>query len=337
VSLAVPGVLDRARELVNPALRDAVARLSPELAPLVRYHFGWADPDGRPVAGGQGKAIRPALAMLSAEAAGAPAAAGVPGAVAVELVHNYSLIHDDVIDGDHERHHRQTVWSRFGIGQAIIVGDALVTLAFEVLLDTAGPHAREAATALVRATDSIIAGQAADMAFERRSAVTVQECAAMERAKTGALLACAAAIGAVVAGAPPPLVRALEEFGTNLGLAFQAVDDVLGIWGRSELTGKPVASDLRQQKKTMPIVYALEAGNGIATELRRLLAAHTLSEQDLARATALIEEGGGRRRTEQAAADHFDRALGSLAAVSLATPVRDELVALARFVVDRTF
>src|SRR5262249_60881785 len=135
-----------------------------------------------------------------------------------------------------------------GVGQAIIVGDALVTLAFEHLLERGTDAARRAAAALVRATDAIIAGQAADMAFEHRVQVTVEECVAMERAKTGALLACASSLGAILAGAPDRLVAALAEFGTHLGLAFPAVDDVLGIWGEPERTGKPAARHPRAQK-----------------------------------------------------------------------------------------
>ena len=133
-----PAVFGRARDLVAPAMRTAVGRLSAEMRPVAEYHFGWTDADGRPVSGNGGKGVRPALAILSAEAVGADTVIGVPGGVAVELVHNFSLIHDDVIDGDAERRHRPTVWARYGIGQAVIVGDALLALAQQILLDPAG-------------------------------------------------------------------------------------------------------------------------------------------------------------------------------------------------------
>src|SRR5262249_11439516 len=119
----------------EPAFRAALAALPPALSRPVHYHLGWADADGNPTASSGGKGIRPALAMLSAEAAGAGAAVGVPGAVAVELVHNFSLLHDDVIDGDEERRHRPTVWALFGTGPAVIAGDVLLTAALRVLLD----------------------------------------------------------------------------------------------------------------------------------------------------------------------------------------------------------
>src|SRR3984957_10525835 len=130
-----PASLSRVRTLVEPALRRAVAVLSDEIRPAVEYHLGWVDEFGKELTNDGGKGIRPALAVLSAEVVGAPAVIGVPGAVAVELVHNFSLIHDDVIDGDTERRHRRTVWSLWGIGRAVIVGDALLALAQQIILD----------------------------------------------------------------------------------------------------------------------------------------------------------------------------------------------------------
>src|SRR5205085_6091659 len=173
-------------------LRGAVARLVPELRAPVHYHLGWADANGSPVQNGGGKGVRPALALLSAEAVGAPSTVAVPGAVALELVHNFSLLHDDVIDDDRERRHRPTVWALFGVGNAIITGDALFALALDVLLESGSPETgARAASSLVASTSAMIAGQARDMAFESRVDVSLDECIAMEAGKTGALLACA--------------------------------------------------------------------------------------------------------------------------------------------------
>jgi geranylgeranyl diphosphate synthase type I len=332
-----PAVLDRARAHVAPAMQDAVDGMSPELLIAIRYHLGYADADGTPVAAGGGKGVRPALAVLSAEAAGADARVGVPGAVAVELVHNFSLLHDDVVDGDRERRHRITVWALFGVGQAIIGGDALLTLALDVLLTPATPARARAAAALVRATDRMIAGQASDMAFETRHDVSIDECLAMEQAKTGALLSCASSIGALLADADDRLVDALAAYGAHLGVAFQAVDDLLGIWGSPDVTGKPAGSDLRQHKKALPLLFALEAGDGPDDELQRLFAGGSLSEADVARATELVDARGGRERTEEVARNHLDVALDSIADVGIPSDVHAELDELARFVVEREF
>ena len=143
--MSTPEVLRRTRSLVEPALRAVVEGLSARLRPSSTYHFGWTEADGSPSAMGAGKGLRPTLAVLSAEAVGASAEVAVPGAVAAELVHNFSLVHDDIIDGDTERRHRATVWSAFGTDEAIISGDALHNLAYQVLLDDPSPQRQAAA------------------------------------------------------------------------------------------------------------------------------------------------------------------------------------------------
>ena len=218
---------------VARTLAAAVGRLDEALQAPVRHHLD-----------GGGKRVRAALVLVSAAAAGGAEEDGIPGAVAVELVHNYSLLHDDIIDGDQERRHRPTVWVEYGVGPAIVAGDALAGLALQVLLEHPTPERVRAAVRLAEANQAMIAGQASDMAFETRPAVTVAECLAMEEGKTGALISCAAAIGAHLAGAPAATVTALEAFGAHLGTAFQAVDDLLGIWGEPAVTGKPVGTGL---------------------------------------------------------------------------------------------
>ncbi len=331
---SAPDVLRRARELTTPGILAAAGRLSPEVRPLVEYHLGLADQHGRPIEGASsGKGVRPALVLLSAEAAGAEAVIGVPGAVAVELVHNFSLIHDDVIDCDTERRHRPTVWAIWGVGRAIIAGDALLSLSQEVLLGS-GTGA-EAARCLAEATSAMIAGQALDMAFESLAGVDVARCLSMEAGKTGALLGCAASLGAILAGAPQRVTDALREFGTQLGLAFQAIDDLLGIWGDPRQTGKPTWSDLRQHKKSLPITAALAAEDRRSDELATLLASDELKEHDLARAATLVEQCGGRAAATDEAEGRLAAALDALESAPLERRARDELVDVARFVTAR--
>jgi geranylgeranyl diphosphate synthase type I len=270
-TIGVPEVLARSRRVISPALTAAIERLAPEIRRLVSYHMGWTDAEGHPIASPGGKGIRPTLAMLAAEAAWAEPEVGVPGGVAVELVHNFSLIHDDIIDTDAERHHRPTVWVTYGIGPAIVAGDAMQILAHQVLLESPSGQGAAASAALADATAAMIAGQADDIAFETRRDVSVEQCMAMSAAKTGALLGCAASIGALLAGAPAATVGALRDYGRHLGLAFQAVDDLLGIWGDPARTGKPAGSDLRQRKRSMPVVAALAAGGPESDELRDLI------------------------------------------------------------------
>jgi geranylgeranyl diphosphate synthase type I len=317
-------VLERAREVVRPQLSSVVDRLSPELQAAVEHHLA-----------GGGKYVRAALVLVSAAATGGDEQAALPGAVAIELVHNFSLVHDDIIDGDLERRHRPTVWAEFGAGHAIIAGDALVTLAFQVLLEEPTSERVRAAARLGEATQAMISGQAEDMASERRATVGVDECLHMEAAKTGALLSCAASFGAILAGAREPEIEALADFGRHLGIAFQAVDDVLGIWGEPCVTGKPVGNDLRMRKKTLPVALALARVSAATDELSRLLAGSDLADDDVARAARLIEQCGARRETMAIGEIHLDAALRVLDSVRLAPAPKAELGSIARFVTAR--
>jgi geranylgeranyl diphosphate synthase, type I len=341
----VAALLERGRALATPALKRAVAGLAAPMDTVAAYHFGWIDAQGRPAESDSGKAVRPALALVSAEAAGADATTGVPGAVAVELVHNFSLLHDDLMDGDEQRRHRDTVWKAHGLAQAVLVGDALYALALEVILRAGNEPAARAALLLTDASRRLINGQAQDIAFEHRERVTVAECREMEGNKTGALLACSAAIGAVLGGADEATAAALHSYGEHLGLAFQAVDDLLGIWGDPRATGKRAWSDLRQRKKSLPVAAALAARNAAADRLTALLTADVkksreefddFGEDEFAVRAALIEEAGGRSWTEAEAGRQHDAALAALGgAPSLPGAVRHRLEALAGFVVVR--
>jgi geranylgeranyl diphosphate synthase type I len=338
----VTALLERGRTLATPVLRAAVDRLAPPMDTVAAYHFGWIDAQGRPADADGGKAVRPALAVLSAEVTGAPPETGVPGAVAVELIHNFSLLHDDLMDGDEQRRHRDTVWKVHGPAQAILVGDALFALANEVLLEAATVEAGRAARRLAAATRALIDGQAQDISYEHRDRISVEECLEMEGNKTGALLACASSVGAVLGGADDRTADALEKYGYHLGLAFQAVDDLLGIWGDPVATGKQTWSDLRQRKKSLPVVAALAADGAAAERLGEMLAADAkssefaqFSEEEFAARADLIEQAGGREWTAAEARRQHTIAIEALDAVAMPDQVRAQFMALADFVVVR--
>ena len=300
---------------------------------------GWlagSPPAGGAKPGGSGKALRPALALLSARAALAAPERGVPAAVAVELVHNFSLLHDDIMDEDRERRHRPTAWTVYGVGAAILAGDAMLALAQEILLEDKAPQGLWAARCLSAAVQRLIAGQGSDLAFERRDDVTLAECQEMAGDKTAALMACACSIGAIYVGAPPAVAMGLAGFGAHAGLAFQLTDDLLGIWGSPAVTGKPVRSDLRARKKSLPVVAALAGGTPAAGELGTLLRQEgPLSEDDLARAAGLVEEAGGKDWTENEAAAQLAAAHRCLADTPMPDDVRAEFAGVAEFITAR--
>lgn len=325
-------VLDASRRQMEPALRAAVDTLPGPVRHIAGYHLGWWEPDGRPARADRGKAIRPTLTLVSAAAMGGGPDAAVPAAVAVELVHNFSLLHDDVMDRDRTRRHRPTAWTIFGPSPAILVGDALLTLAMDVLAGS--PGGRAGVRRLSAAVQELTEGQVADLDFEHRADVGVPECVHMAEGKTGALLGAACALGAAAGGGPAARVQDLERFGREIGLAFQFVDDLLGIWGDPATTGKPVRNDLRCRKKSLPVVAALRSGTPAGRELDLLYhRKQQFSESELAHVAGLVELAGGRAWSEERAAALLALALGRLGPQTSAAD--GELRALAETMVRR--
>lgn len=335
-SRSARAVLAWSRDTIDPALRAAVDTLPASMRRITGYHLGWWDEQSRPSGADGGKAVRPALALLAADAVGGAPTVAVPAAVAVELVHNFSLLHDDVMDGDHTRRHRPTAWSVFGPGAAILAGDALLTLAYDVLAASGHPAAGEGMRTLSTAVLDLLDGQNADLAFEARGDVDLPECLRMAEGKTGALQGCACALGALFGGGNREQVEHLRSFGAHLGLAFQHVDDLLGIWGDPAVTGKPVHSDLSSRKKSLPVVAALTGGSAAGRELAALyLREEPLSGTDLVHAAELIDVAGGRAWSQAQADDLLAQALGDLQSAAPTARAAAELGALARLVTRR--
>lgn len=334
----IDAILERSRFLVRPALSAALEELPGDPGRMAGYALGLSETDGTPRRTAGGKGLRPAITLLSAQAAGGAAGPAIAGAVAVELVHAFSLVHDDIIDGDERRRHRPTVWKAYGVGPAVLSGDALLALAVRTL--TAADGTTAAVAYLSGALIDLVRGQADDMAFEERpyvgpGAVTVEEYRAMAARKTGSLLGCAAAVGTLLGGGPVPQAETMARMGRHLGVAFQAIDDLLGISGDPAVTGKPVLSDLRGGKKTLPLVHALESGTEAGRRLAEIVASRPDDPAELRRAGALIDAAGGRTFTRDQAAHHLDAALTLLTTSGLHDPAATQLATLATFLVDR--
>jgi geranylgeranyl diphosphate synthase, type I len=324
------------RQAMEAPLREAVLGLPPVARTVVGYHFGWWDRRGRPVDGKRGKALRPTLLLLSARAAGGRPAEVARVAAAVELVHNFSLVHDDVMDGDRVRHGRPTLWCVFGSSQAILAGDAMLALAMGIMAEDAGPAAACAVAWLSRCVVRLCEGQFSDLAFERRDDVAVSECLAMAAGKTAALLGCSCALGALLAGAGTSRIDSMRSFGLALGVAFQLVDDLLGIWGDPAVTGKPVGADLVRRKKSLPVVAALASDTEAGRELSALYRGdRPLDDGQVARAARLVEEAGGREWAERETAVRLTEAMTCLDAVGCEPTVRAELSTLAGLIARR--
>ncbi|MFI9503636.1 polyprenyl synthetase family protein [Nocardia sp. NPDC052566] len=326
-------VLRAARDRWLLPLRRAVETLPEPMRRMAGYHLGWWDEHGIATGGNGGKGLRPALVSATEKTCGAAESAAACAAVAIELIHNFTLIHDDVMDRDATRRGRATVWAVWGVTDAILLGDTLHGLAVRVLVD--GLPAQYAAAAVARLCTAVIElgrGQQQDCAFERRYAATVAEYEAMAMGKTGSLMGCACALGALCAGADPCTIARMDRFGRELGLAFQFTDDILGIWGDPAVTGKPVGADLARRKLSLPVVISLASKSGAATELAALYRRDSpLTATEIARAAALIDATSGRRRAQELA----DLRMRSALRMIPDTPAADDLAALTRAVAHR--
>ena len=328
--------------LLAPYLREAVAALdgrAPLLGTMARYHLGLADANGAALPTGgtdRGKRVRPAVALLCCAAAGGRLETAAPLAAALELLHNFTLIHDDVQDESPTRRHRPTVWSLWGVGQAINAGDALFAAAHLPLhrLRRVGVDADLVLRLLEsfeRTTIAIVEGQTLDLGFEGRADVSPEDYLAMIAGKTAAIVRYAAWAGALLAGADEPTADRFGAFGLALGRGFQVRDDALGIWGASEATGKSAADDLRRRKQSLPILLLrARADETTRAELAALYAAPEIAAPGVARILALLEAAGVREAIEARVAGLHDEARAALLAAARPgpNPARDRLLAL---------
>jgi geranylgeranyl diphosphate synthase type I len=305
-SIYLPAVEETLQEIINRVNQPDAE----ELRFMLAYHMGWEGKGAGVEA--RGKRIRPLLLLLVTEAAGGDWREALPGAAAVELIHNFSLIHDDIEDNSTLRHNRKTVWMLWGIPQAINTGDAMYTLAHLALLGlerTCSPMNVLRATRLLQeACLRLTEGQHLDISYELRGDLTLESYWPMVKGKTAALLEASTGIGAIVAGAPSTTCEAYTRFALALGLAFQAQDDLLGIWGDSKTTGKSVESDLVSGKKTLPVLYGLSKNGPFA---ERWDQGHIHAEEVISIAGMLAQEGAY-EYTQEKANQYTDEAIRAL-------------------------
>jgi geranylgeranyl diphosphate synthase, type I len=324
---------------VHDRMAAAVGSGDPLVAELyawLRYQLGWAEADGTPAGHRRGKGLRPTLALVSCEAVGGDPAQAVPVASALELTHEFSLVHDDIEDGDELRRGRPALWTVCGLPQGVNAGDVLFGIARREV--SASPVSEGVLKDLVRRYDAacirLAEGQFLDLRFETRDKVGVEAYVDMVSRKTGALLGAAAALGARSGGADASTADDMNTFGEALGVAFQMRDDVLGLWGDPAMTGKPAGSDLMRCKRTLPILVAL-ADADLHTEVERLFASPQATSDDASRVAGRMAAGGCLDATMDAARRWGRRATEILARLPLQAGPRAELLAIVAQAVDR--
>jgi len=258
---------------------------------MLTYHMGWTGEGAGPEA--TGKRIRPLMVLLTTASSGGDWEKALPAAAAVELVHNFSLVHDDIQDNSPKRRGRDTAWVKWGAPMAINVGDALFVISNQAVIDLKENYPAEAvlkvADVLHNTCLELTRGQFMDMSYEKRTELTTDDYWPMIAGKTAALLSACCHIGAILGGANEEKEDAYKSFGQYLGLAFQVQDDILGIWGNESVTGKSVASDLVEGKKSLPVLAGLSANKKFAERWRQG-PIHAFEVEEMAK--LLATEGG---------------------------------------------
>ncbi len=307
---------------------------------LLRYHLGWVDEQLRTVKADAGKRIRARLCLLACEAVGGDPRQALSAAASVELVHNFSLIHDDIQDRSEYRRHRRTVWAVWGGPQAINAGDVMFVLAQLALVgeEQAAPRVNvKAFQALNHACRMLCEGQYLDLDFERRPTITLPDYYGMIERKTAALLEASCRLGALYGGAGDDAVAAISAFGKQLGIAFQMRDDYLGIWGDPKETGKPAADDVASKKKSLPMLFALQTA--VSADRDALAAFFSRSEQaskgEVNQILGILDRCGAADHTAAEAARHSALALEALSSAVPETPASAEMASLCRSLAGR--
>jgi len=342
--VAPPSILARYHADLDAYLRDILTEGSPPLLyRMMRYHLGWEDARGRPTEAAGGKALRPSLCLWACEALGGDPRKSLAAAAALELTHNFSLVHDDIQDADRERRHRPTLWAVWGQGQAINAGDSLLILARLALLRMLDAGLEPAAVVracriLDGACLSMIEGQCLDLEFEERARVSVEEYLEMIEKKSGALFGAALRLGALTAGAEEALGERFGRAGLLLGTAFQVRDDLLGVWGRRDVTGKPEAADIRRRKKTLPVLYAQSAAPSEDREaLAGIYRRQALDDEDVQQVMGVLERAGAYDYCQSMARQRLDEALAELASTAVTPAAFCDLQEVADFLLEREF
>jgi geranylgeranyl diphosphate synthase type I len=283
---------------------------------MQEYHLGWRNQNLETASFPPGKLLRPQFALLACSAVGGNIEQALPLSAGIQLIHDFSLIHDDIEDNSDTRRGRATLWKLWGLAQGINAGDGMFViahLALHRLIDTGLPA--EVVLDVLRRFDqtilTICEGQFLDLSFEGDLSINEGDYLAMIGRKTATLIAAAAGLGAIVGGADQASAQALFDFGQNLGLAFQVQDDVLGIWGDPTVTGKPYAADIYQRKLTLPVIYALRNAEQ-REELASIYQQQQLTDDDTGQVLDVLDAVGARSYTEDIAHRYHAEAMNAL-------------------------
>ena len=342
--IQLPALFNRYQPLIDRSLRAELGSCRFELDNTHRYHMGWADRNGAELVATEGKRLRPTMVLLGADAVGGDVRVALPVATALEYIHNFSLIHDDIEDRDRLRHHRPTIWVIWGEPTAIVSGNSMLKVA-----DRCTRRLLEAGVSLKMCTNAqrliteaymqMIEGQFMDISFETRDAVSIDEYLAMIERKTGALIEISLYVGALIAGngsAGRFVSEGLRKAGYQFGRLFQIRDDILGVWGSDE-TGKPVRSDIYNKKKSLPAVHVFDVSRGAASKrIRSIYQKPELDDNDVENVLEIMEDHDTYEFCNAMSAKHWAAAAEIIESLELGAEVRNDFIQLGEFLVERS-
>jgi len=339
--MPLPSSFYRYQAEIEAELKSVVGERTLPLYAMLRYHLGWVDEQGFPQGNQTGKRVRPTLCLLACEAVGGDWRAALPAAAAIELIHNFSLIHDDIQDKSWKRRNRPAVWKVWGEAQGINAGDAMYALAPLALIRLRGRGIPQkkimlASCLLNQASLKVCEGQYMDIDYENRLDINIDNYQETISRKTVPLFECALHLGALLGTDNQKLVSQLRSFGRSLGLAFQMYDDLQGIWGEEELMGKPLYTDIRYKKKTLPIIDAFQRAEGEEKEtLHRIYSKARISAEDITQVLHVLDNLGARSYMERLIKQNYLQALQKLKVAILPLSAQQELEEVAAFLLGQ--
>ena len=340
-SQPLPTIFQRYKSLIDSSLRKSLANTTLSAYSMLRYSMGWEDTDGSPMVATQGKALRPTLCLLACEATGGRIEKALPSAISLELIHHFSLIHDDIQDRDQTRHHRPTIWAVWGEPKALTVGNIMRGIANMSLWkladeDLSPEEILNLTSLLTNAYLEMIEGQYLDISYEGSHNISIADYLEMISKKTGALIRCALCLGALASTRNEPIAQAFLEFGRSLGFIFQIQDDVLGIWGQPNTTGKPVGADILRKKNTLPVVFTMSETRGTDRKiLQEIYNGPVIGDEEISSVLDIMDRVGAKQYANDLAIQHHERAMNSLDSIKLVSDFQKDFKDLTNFLLIR--
>lgn len=338
---SLPAVFQRYQETIDSALREWLSNGASPVYSLLRYAMGWSDADGTPVSAPQGKALRPTLCLLTCEAICGEYKRALAPAVALELIHNFSLIHDDIQDRDEYRRHRPTIWKVWGEPMALTAGNVMRIVADTSITGLRGDSVSDADIVtvnevLTEASLEMIEGQYLDVAFEGRSDIGMKSYLDMISRKTGALIRTPMHVGAIMGTDDQAIIESFRECGRSLGYVFQIRDDVIGIWSEEKTTGKPVGADIRRKKNSLPIVHAMSQADRVQKRtLEGVYEKEAVNDADVEIVLDIMDSLDTEAFANSMAAEHCERGLEQLKGIEIHPDARADIEELSTFLLIR--